>query len=239
MPSLLNCDMGESYGLYKLGDDAALMPLIDVANVACGFHASDFNHMRATVRLAKQHGVKVGAHPSLPDRQGFGRREMAMKREEMANCLIYQIGALKGFLQAEGMELNHIKPHGSLFGMAGRLEHISDAVCDAADVFKVPLFGMLGTLHETVYPARGIPFLAEYYADLDYDDDGRLIITQVHDAVDPGQAAAGCIRAIREGLTRSVGGRDIRVGAETICVHSDTPNAVEIARAVRAAIRVA
>jgi UPF0271 protein len=239
MPSLLNCDMGESYGLYKLGDDAAMMPLIDVANVACGFHASDFNHMRATVRLAKQHGVKVGAHPSLPDRQGFGRREMAMKREEMANCLIYQIGALKGFLQAEGMELNHIKPHGSLFGMAGRLEHIADAVCDAADVFKVPLFGMLGTLHETVYPARGIPFLAEYYADLDYDDDGRLIITQVHDAVDPGQAAAGCIRAIREGLTRSVGGRDIRVGAETICVHSDTPNAVEIARAVRAAIRVA
>jgi UPF0271 protein len=239
MPSLLNCDMGESFGLYTIGDDAALMPLIDVANVACGFHASDFNHMRATVRLAKQHGVKVGAHPSLPDRQGFGRREMAMKREEMANCLIYQIGALKGFLQAEGMELNHIKPHGSLFGMAGRLEHIADAVCDAADVFKVPLFGMLGTLHETVYPARGIPFLAEYYADLDYDDDGRLIITQVHDAVDPGQAAAGCIRAIREGLTRSVGGRDIRVGAETICVHSDTPNAVEIARAVRAAIRVA
>jgi UPF0271 protein len=231
--------MGESYGLYTLGDDAALMPLIDVANVACGFHASDFNHMRATVRLAKQHGVKVGAHPSLPDRQGFGRREMAMKREEMANCLIYQIGALKGFLQAEGMELNHIKPHGSLFGMAGRLEHIADAVCDAADVFKVPLFGMLGTLHETVYPARGIPFLAEYYADLNYDDDGQLIITQVHDAVDPGQAAAGCIRAIREGLTRSVGGRDIRVGAETICVHSDTPNAVEIARAVRAAIRVA
>jgi len=239
MPSLLNCDMGESYGLYKLGDDAALMPLIDVANVACGFHASDFNHMRATVRLAKQHGVKVGAHPSLPDRQGFGRREMAMKREEMANCLIYQIGALKGFLQAEGMELNHIKPHGSLFGMAGRLEHIADAVCDAADVFKVPLFGMLGTLHETVYPARGIPFLAEYYADLNYDDDGRLIITQVHDAVDPGEAAAGCIRAIREGLTRSVGGVDIRVGAETICVHSDTPNAVDIARAVRAAIGAA
>jgi UPF0271 protein len=239
MPSLLNCDMGESYGLYKLGDDAALMPLIDVANVACGFHASDFNHMRATVRLAKQHRVKVGAHPSLPDRQGFGRREMAMKREEMANCLIYQIGALKGFLEAEGMALNHIKPHGSLFGMAGRLPHIAEAVCDAAEIFKVPLFGMLGTLHETVYPARGIPFLAEYYADLEYDDEGRLIITQVHDAVDPEAAAAGCIRAIREGLTRSVGGVDIRVGAETICVHSDTPNAVDIARAVRDAIGVA
>jgi UPF0271 protein len=239
MPALLNCDMGESYGLYKLGDDAALMPLIDVANVACGFHASDFNHMRATVRLAKRHGVRVGAHPSLPDRQGFGRREMAMGREELANCLIYQVGALKGFLEAEGLELHHIKPHGSLFGMAERLEHIAEAVCDAAAIFKVPLFGMLGTLHETVYPARGIPFLAEYYADLHYDDDGRLIITQVHDAVDPEEAAAGCIRAIREGLTRSIGGREIRVGAETICVHSDTPNAVDIARAVRAAIAAA
>jgi UPF0271 protein len=237
MATLLNCDMGESYGLYRLGDDAALMPLIDVANVACGFHASDFNHMRATVRLAREHGVAVGAHPSLPDRQGFGRREMAMKREELANCLIYQIGALKGFLEAEGMVLNHIKPHGSLFGMAGRLEHVAHAVCDAAAIFKVPVFGMLGTLHETIYPERGIPFLAEYYADLEYDDDGKLIITQVHDAVDATEAARRCVRAIREGLTRTVGGRDVRVGAETICVHSDTPNAVEIAGAVRGAIR--
>jgi 5-oxoprolinase (ATP-hydrolysing) subunit A len=237
MATLLNCDMGESYGLYRLGDDAALMPLIDVANVACGFHASDFNHMRATVRLAREHGVGVGAHPSLPDRQGFGRREMAMKREELANCLIYQIGALKGFLEAEGMVLNHIKPHGSLFGMAGRLEHVAHAVCDAAAIFKVPVFGMLGTLHETIYPERGIPFLAEYYADLEYDDDGKLIITQVHDAVDATEAAGRCVRAIKEGLTRTVGGRDVRVGAETICVHSDTPNAVEIAGAVRGAIR--
>ena len=96
------------------------MPLDPVANVACGFHGSDFNHMRATVRLAKRHGVKVGAHPSLPDLQGFGRREMKIRREELANCLIYQIGALKGFLDAEGMALNHIKPHGALYGMAAR-----------------------------------------------------------------------------------------------------------------------
>ena len=127
------------------------MPLIDVANVACGFHASDFNHMRKTVRLAKQHGVKVGAHPSLPDLQGFGRREMKMPREELANCIIYQVGALKGFLKAEGMTLNHIKPHGSLYGMAARMEEIAHAVCDAADVFKVPLLGMVNTLHEKVY----------------------------------------------------------------------------------------
>jgi len=156
----INCDMGESFGLYRMGDDAALMPLISVANVACGFHASDFNHMRATVRLAKQHGVKVGAHPSLPDLQGFGRREMKISREELANCLIYQIGALAGFLLAEGMELGHIKPHGSLYGMAGRMEEIAHAVCDAADVFEVPIFGMTGTLHEAVYPARGHRFVA-------------------------------------------------------------------------------
>ena len=108
MPVTINCDMGESFGLYRMGDDAGMMPLIHIANVACGFHASDFNHMRATVRLAKAHGVKVGAHPSLPDLQGFGRREMKMAREEMANCIIYQVGALAGFLKAEGMELNHI-----------------------------------------------------------------------------------------------------------------------------------
>ena len=110
--TLLNCDMGESFGIWRLGDDARIMPAIHIANVACGFHASDFNHMRATVRLAKAHGVEVGAHPSLPDRQGFGRREMKIGRDELANCLIYQIGALKGFLEAEGMALNHIKPHG-------------------------------------------------------------------------------------------------------------------------------
>ena len=94
--TVINCDMGEAFGLYKMGDDAGLMPLIDVANVACGFHASDFNHMRATVQLAKKHGVKVGAHPSLPDLQGFGRREMKIGREELANCIIYQVGALAG-----------------------------------------------------------------------------------------------------------------------------------------------
>ncbi len=134
--TIINCDMGESFGLYRIGDDAALMPLISVANVACGFHASDFNHMRDTVRLAKQHGVKVGAHPSLPDLQGFGRREMKMPREELANCILYQIGALKGFLDAEGMPLNHIKPHGALYGMAARNEEVAHAVCDAADVYQ-------------------------------------------------------------------------------------------------------
>ena len=136
--TIINCDMGESFGLYRIGDDHALMPLISAANVACGFHASDFNHMRDTVRLAKEHGVKVGAHPSLPDLQGFGRREMKMPREELANCILYQVGALKAFLDAEGMALNHIKPHGALYGMAARNEEVAHAVADAADVFGVP-----------------------------------------------------------------------------------------------------
>ena len=237
MAVILNCDMGEAFGLYKMGDDAGLMPLIGAANVACGFHASDFNHMRATVRLAKQHGVKVGAHPSLPDLQGFGRREMKIGREELANCLIYQIGALKGFLEAEGMTLNHIKPHGSLYGMAARQEETAHAVCDAADVFRVPLFGMINTNHQKIYGARGHTFVAEYYTDLDYTPEGGLIITREHAAKNPAEAASRSLRAIREGKTRSIAGTDVDVGAETICVHSDTPNAVAIASAVRAAVQ--
>ena len=235
--TLINCDMGEAFGLYKLGDDAGLMPLIDVANVACGFHASDFNHMRATVRLAKKHGVKVGAHPSLPDLQGFGRREMKIGRDELANCIIYQVGALKGFLEAEGMSLNHIKPHGSLYGMAARMEETAHAVGDAADVFKVPLMGMINTFHEKVYTARGHGFIAEFYADLDYRDDGSLIITREHPPWDEARAVADCLRAIREGKVRGTGGKDVDVRADAICVHSDTPNAVAIARAVREAVK--
>lgn len=234
--TIINCDMGESFALFRMGDDEALMPYITVANVACGFHASDFNHMRATVRLAGTHGVRVGAHPSLPDLQGFGRREMQIGREELANCLIYQIGALKGFLDAEGMALNHIKPHGALYGMAARLEEAAHAVCDAADVFGVPLMGMINTLHENIYTARGHRFIAEFYADLEYADDGFIIITRDHPPTDPARAAERCVRAITERLTKSVGGKDVPVRADAICVHSDTPNAAEIARAVKAAV---
>ena len=237
MAVAMNCDMGESFGLYKMGDDEGMMPLISVANVACGFHGSDPNHMRATVRRAKAHNVKVGAHPSLPDLQGFGRREMKIGREELANIIIYQVGALTGFLAAEGLPLNHIKPHGSLYGMAARMEEIAEAVCDAADVFKVPLYGMKNTLHETVYTRRGHGFVAEFYADLGYDDDGGLIITREHEAVDPAEAAKRCLRAIEEGKTASVNGVDVEVGADCICVHSDTPNAIEVAQAVREAVK--
>jgi UPF0271 protein len=234
---VINCDMSESFGLYKIGDDEGLMPEIDVANVACDFHGSDFNHMRKTVRLAKQHGVKVGAHPSLPYLQGFGRREVKIGREELTNCLLYQIGALDAFLDADGVTLNHIKPHGALYGMAARMEEIAEAVADAADVYKAPLFGMKGTLHEKIYRRRGHTFVAEYYADLDYNAEGGLIITREHDAKDPSDAAARCLRALTEGKTRGVAGNDVAVGSGAICVHSDTPNSVAIAQAVREALR--
>ena len=237
MTVAINCDMGESFGLYKMGDDEALMPLISMANVACGFHASDPNHMRQTVQRAKAHGVKVGAHPSLPDLAGFGRRAMKIERAELANIIIYQVGALTGFLAAEGMTMSHIKPHGALYGMAARDEEVAHAICDAADVFGVPLLGMAHTLHETVYKARGHQFVAEYYADLFYNDDGGLIITREHEAVDPEMAAARSLRAIEEGKTESVNGVDIPVGSDCICVHSDTPNAVAVAEAVREKVR--
>lgn len=236
MPVTINCDMGEGFGLWRLGDDAGLMPLVNLANVACGFHAGDFDHMRATVRLAKLHGVRVGAHPGLPDLQGFGRREMRMSRQELANCIIYQVGALCGFLRAEGMELNHIKPHGSLYGMAARQAEIAEAVCDAADVFGVPILGMTGTLHETIYPARGHRLIAEFYADLDYRPDGSLIVTRAHEAKDPALMAARCLRAITAGQGTATDGSNFPVRCDSICIHSDTPNALDIARAVRAAV---
>ena len=232
----INCDMGEGFGLYKMGDDEALMAHITVANVACGFHGSDPVIMGTTVRLAKQHGVKVGAHPSLPDLQGFGRREMKLRPEELVANIIYQVGALKGFLEAEGMALNHIKPHGALYGMAARDEAVAHAVCDAADVFGVPLFGMTGTQHETVYTARGIPFVAELYADLDYNQDGSLIITREHHAVDPGAAAAKVLKALRDGKVASVQGPDFGLRVDSVCVHSDTPNAVAVAQSVQGAV---
>ncbi len=236
MAIVLNCDMGEAFGLYRCGDDEGIMPLIDVANVACGFHGSDPSVMRRTVRLAKQHGVKVGAHPSFPDLQGFGRREMKMGHDELVACIIYQVGALKAFLDAEGMPLHHIKPHGSLYGVASRDPAVAEAVAEAVGVFGVPVMGMAGTAHETVYTARGLGFIPEYYTDLDYTDEGTLIITREHAATDPAEAARRAVRVARDGLAVSVNGRSFPMRAECFCIHSDTPTAVPLAQAVRQAL---
>jgi UPF0271 protein len=228
--------MGESFSLYKMGDDEGIMPFITEANVACGFHGSDPNHMRTTVELAKKHNVKVGAHFSLPDLAGFGRREMKIDREEMANIVIYQIGALNEFLKIEGIPLAHLKPHGSLYGMAARQEHIAHAICDASEHLNVPIFGLSGTLHEEIYTARGLEFRAEYFADLDYDDNGNLLITREHPTLDPATVAEKALRAVRDGVVVSVSGVENPVRAETVCIHSDTPNVLEIAQAVKEAL---
>jgi len=232
----INCDMGEAFSIYRCGDDEGLMPLITLANVACGFHASDPSVMASTVKLAKANGVRVGAHPSLPDREGFGRREMKMDRSELTAAVLYQVGALAAFLRAEGMELNHVKAHGSLYGMAARDEEVAGAIADAADVFGVPLMGMAGTVHEQVWGEREAGFISEYYADLDYRPDGSLIITRKHDAFDPARSAQRAVRAVTDGVATAVDGTEIPVRADCVCVHSDTPNAVELATAVRSAL---
>lgn len=237
MPKIsINCDMGEAFGIYRLGDDAAVMPYITHANVACGFHASDPRVMWRTVRAAKEHGVKVGSHPSLPDLQGFGRREMRLEPDEITAIIIYQTGALKGFLEAEGMALSHIKPHGALYGMAQRDTAVAEAIADAAQVFGVPVFAFANCAQSEVFGRRGIPFVPEFYADLDYNDEGRNIITREHHPVNPDEAAARVRLAITQGKTRAVSGKMVDVVAESVCVHSDTPNAVAIARAVREAV---
>jgi UPF0271 protein len=233
----INCDMGEAFSIYRCGDDEGIMPYITVANVACGFHASDPMVMRNTVALARRHGVAVGAHPSYPDREGFGRREMKMDSDELTASVVYQVGALKAFLDAAGMPLNHIKPHGALYGVAARDERVATAIADAAEVFDVPLMGMANTVHEQVWGSRGAGFLAEYYTDLDYTDDGALIITREHVAYDPADAAEGAVRAVTEGTATSVHGIQIPMRADTVCVHSDTPGAVELAKAVHEALR--
>jgi 5-oxoprolinase (ATP-hydrolysing) subunit A len=236
MTVLLNCDMGEGYGMWRLADDAALMPHLSLANVACGFHAGDPVVMRDTARLAREHGVRVGAHPSYPDLQGFGRRPIEMDPAELTAAIVYQVGALKGVLEAEGMELSHIKPHGALYGRAARDAPVAEAIAEAAAPFGVPLLGMAGTQHEEAYTRRGLEFMAEYYADLDYADDGSLVITREHVAYDPEEAVRRLRRVLDDGVAVSQSGRELPMRADTVCVHSDTPGAEELARAVSEAL---
>jgi 5-oxoprolinase (ATP-hydrolysing) subunit A len=237
MPVTINCDMGEGFALYRIGDDAAIMPFVDLANVACGFHASDPSIMRQTVRLAKRHGVKVGAHPSLPDLQGFGRRRMNVTPEEVTDFVTYQIGALNGFLATEGMPLNHVKPHGALYGMAASDEKIAAAIADAVLPFGVPILGMAFTAHETAFRQKGVELVPEFYADLAYDDAGSVIVTRVHAQVDPAEACERVLRALRDKSVATVSGRKIPVRAETVCVHSDTPTALAVAAELKRALR--
>lgn len=232
----INCDMGEGYGIYRLGDDAAIMPYVDLANVACGFHASDPTVMRKTIKLAKSHGVRVGAHPSLPDRQGFGRRRMDVSPAEVLDMVTYQVGALKAFLDSEGMSLSHVKPHGSLYGMTTVDERIAAGLAQAVASFAVPVLGMAYTAHEAVFRDHGIELIPEFYADLAYDDTGNVIAPLHHDAIDAEQACERAMRALAEERVTTITGQQVRIRAQTICVHSDTPTAIAIAARLSAAI---
>ncbi|KAI0753585.1 lactam utilization protein lamb [Irpex lacteus] len=232
----VNCDMGEGCSLYKMGEDEQLMKTIHLANVACGFHASDFVIMDKTVQMAKQNGVRVGAHPSLPDHQGFGRREMKMEPDELNKCFTYQVGALQGFLTKYNVPLNHVKPHGAVYGMMTRDIALARAAAEVAKSFGVALMGLAGTYHQQAATELGVPFIAEWFADLDYSPEGNLLITREHVSVP--------ISTVRERVERLMNKREITTTAGalplpddvtevSICCHSDTPGAVEIATAVK------
>lgn len=229
----LNSDMGESFGLHSFGNDESLLTLIDTANVACGFHAGDPSGMRESVVKSLAAGVTIGAHPGLPDLVGFGRREMKLTVDEVRDIVQYQVGALKGFLDAEGAELDHIKPHGSLYGMVSRDEALMGAVCDVAELYGVPVFGMADTAHEKVAVDRGVPFVAEFYVDLEYNAQGGLIIVRRPQPTPVERAVERTVLALEEGLALAETGEPIPMRFESICVHSDTPGAGEVAAAIR------
>ena len=180
MKVTLNCDMGESFGNWRFGDDERIMPLVDCANIACGFHAADPLTIQRTVDLALRCGKMIGAHPSLPDREGFGRREMRLTPDELRAGFIYQIGALSGFVAAAGASLSHVKPHGVIYGMAARDIATATAIAQAAKAFDLPLFGMAGTCHETAAQQVGIAFVGEFFVDLQYGPSGELLIPRNH-----------------------------------------------------------
>jgi UPF0271 protein len=230
-----NADMGESFGMYVMGHDEKIMQYITSANVACGFHAGDPTVMKKTVALAKQYKVQVGAHPGLPDRQGFGRRAMNLTLEEIYDDMVYQIGALKAFVEVAGLRLHHVKPHGSLYGMAMQREEVARAIAQAVlDVDKnLYLYIMKKGFAGPVAESLGLRVVYELYADLDYDGDGNLVITRHHDVRKPEDVAARVIRMVRERRVTTTKGNEIPIEGTSVCLHSDTANASDIVVTVR------
>jgi UPF0271 protein len=230
----VNVDMGESFGRWKLGDDAGVMPFISSASVACGFHAGDPRTMRETVALALEHGVQIGAHVALPDLLGFGRRRMAVSATDLTDYCTYQIGALAAFVRAAGGRLRHVKPHGALYAMCSRDPELAEAVARSIAEVDPDLLLLLLREDALTGPARhGVRVVGEAFVDLDYDADGELIIEAVKTARDPEQVAARALRLVREGKLTKIDGSDIEVDVPTFCLHGDAPNAVDVARAVR------
>ena len=232
----INCDLGESYGQSRVGQDELLMPLLTSANIACGFHGGDPTTMHHTVRLAQTHGVSIGAHPSYPDLMGFGRRRMDLSPQEVYDSMLYQMGALSGFARAAGEPLRHVKPHGALYNEAARNSGIASAIVNAIYYFDrdLILFGPPGSALETAARETGLKFFREVFADRTYQSDGSLtprshpgsLISQASDA----------IRQVDEILLRGqvtcVDGRQIPMAADTVCIHGDGVHAVELLSAL-------
>ncbi len=233
----LNCDLGESFGAYRLGRDEEILPLVTSANIACGFHAGDPGTMSRTVKLALKHQVAVGAHPGLQDLIGFGRREMKLSPREAYEITVYQVGALWGFVRAEGAVLQHVKPHGALYNMAAVSAGLAEAIAEA--VYRIDpeliLVGLAGS--ELIRGAKktGLRSASEVFADRTYQRDGSLTSRSEPGALitDEQQSLQQVLQMVTEGKVRSIGGEERQIAAETICLHGDSPHAVEFALSIR------
>ncbi len=236
----INSDLGESFGAYTIGDDAAMMPVITSANVACGFHGGDPLVMERTVRLARAHGVGIGAHPGLPDLVGFGRRDMRLSPDELRTAHVYQIGALWAFAQAQGVPLQHVKSHGALYNMAAKDEGASRAIVDAVMSVdrRLILVALYGSLMERIGRERGLRVAREAFGDRGYERDGSLVSRAKPGALitDPDAVARRVVRMASEGAVETVDGGEIRIQPDTICFHGDTPGAPRLVRAARDAL---
>ena len=231
----VSCDMGESFGPWKMGFDEEMMRYISSANIAAGFHAGDPSAMRKTVALAKEHGVAVGVHPGYRDLVGFGRREMNVSPDEIHDELIYQLGALREFARYHDMEVQHVKPHGALYMVAARDEELSRAIIEAIQRVDsgLLLFCMQASVTYEVAQKMGQPVAAEFYADREYNDDGQIIFTRsVAEELDPEEVGQRVVRAVTEGKVKTESGNDIEVASDSVCVHGDTPGAVKLAEAI-------
>ncbi len=236
----LNADIGESFGIYNTGNDDRLLRTITSGSIACGFHAGDPVVMRNTVRMAAKAGVSIGAHPGFPDLAGFGRREMSIDPREIADLVLYQIGALAAIAKAEGAALRHVKPHGALYNMSVRHADIAEAIARAAALFdeNLVLVGLPGSALLSAARRLGLRVAAEAFADRSYEADGSLTPRHIPGAVssEPERAAERAVRMARDGEVTARDGSTLSIDVDTICIHGDTPGAAELAAAVRAGL---
>ena len=239
----LNCDMGESFGPWKMGNDVAILEHVTSANIACGFHAGDPVTMQGVVRAALDKGVKVGAHPGFQDLVGFGRRTLHVTPAEAYALIVYQVGALAGFAAAAGGRLNHVKAHGALYNMAAKDRALAEAIARAIrDVDAgLVMFALAGSELIGAAERAGLRCASEVFGDRTYQDDGSLSPRSLPGAMieDAEVAAAQVKRMVSEGVVRSLSGKDVRVKAQTLCIHGDQPGALAFVRRIRGELAAA